>query len=384
VPEVSLSLELESLLRFSIAQGISDIHLKPGRPPVFRLSTMNDLVSPKGMGPLEEGDIHRLTDPLLQEHHRLILRERGGVDLGWGIQGVGRFRIHVYRSRVGTQAALRVVPARIPGLQDLGLPPAVSQLTGERRGFILVTGAAGNGKSTTLASMLDQINRTRPCHIVTIEDPIEFVIEDRRGLVTQREVGSDTSSFTEGLRAALRQDPDVILVGEVRDRETVETALRAAETGHLVLSTMHTLDAKETVQRVIGFFEPHEYGMIRRMLASVLKAVICQRLVQRQDGRGRVPAVELMLATARIRDLLLDPDGLSLIADAVAQGQAQYGMQTFDQSLMLLYREGRIRYEEALAHATNPADFALRVQGIAAGEDAAALVSGPGNDPYRF
>lgn len=383
MPDATLAMDLESLLRFAVTQGLSDVHLKPGRPPIFRRGNAMDLVSPRGTGPLESKDIQALVDPIFEEHHRTILREQGAADLGWGVTGVGRFRINVFRSRLGLQAVLRVVPSRIPTLQELCLPTVLANLATERRGLILVTGAAGQGKSTTLAGLVDQINRTRACHIVSIEDPIEFVIEDRRAVVSQREVLTDVPTFAAGLRSALRQDPDVVLLGEMRDRETIETALQAAETGHLVLSTMHTVDARETVNRILSVFEKHEHQQVRLMLASVLRAVVSQRLLSRKDGTGRIPAIELMLATPRIKDLLKTEEGPDEIPVSIAQGQAQYGMQTFDQSLTGLFREGRISYEEAMAHASSAADFALRLKGIGTGNDADSL-GGGGRDDLSF
>ena len=380
MPDATLSMDLESLLRFAIAQGLSDVHLKPGRPPIFRRGNAMDLVSPRNTALLESRDIQALVDPLFEEHHRVLLREQGGADLGWGVTGVGRFRINVFRSRLGLQAVLRVVPSHIPTLQELCLPQVLANLANERRGLILVTGAAGQGKSTTLAGLVDQINRVRACHIVSIEDPIEFVIEDRRAVVTQREVLTDVPTFAAGLRSALRQDPDVVLLGEMRDRETIETALQAAETGHLVLSTMHTVDARETVNRILSVFEKHEHQQVRLMLASVLRAVVSQRLLSRKDGSGRIPAIELMLATPRIKDLLKTQDGPDEIPNTIANGQAQYGMQTFDQSLTGLFREGRISYEEAMAHASSAADFALRLKGIGTGTDADSMSGGGGDD----
>ena len=365
MPELRFT--LHELLKFSISQGVSDIHLKPGRPPVFRRNGPLDLVSPKGMPLLESVDILRLFDEVLTDQHRLVLQERGQVDLGWGEQGIGRLRINLFRSRLGTQAVMRVVPAQIPTLQELNLPRVLMNIANERRGLVLVTGTTGAGKSTTLAAVADQINRVRACHIVTIEDPIEYVIEDRRSIVTQREVGTDTASFAEGLRAALRQDPDVIIVGEMRDRETIEVALHAAETGHLVFSTLHTIDARETLTRVLSVFSAGELQHARLQLAEVLRAVVSQRLVPRADRLGRVPAVEVLIVTARVRDLLMEPDAMDEIMDAIAAGQAQYGMQTFDQSLMGLYRDGLVTYEDALSYCTNPADFALRLKGITPG-----------------
>lgn len=352
------------MLRFAVAQRVSDIHLKPGRTPVFRRGASVDLVGPRGMHVLTERDVYALLEGVLEEHHQARLREAGEVDLAWGEPAVGRFRIALFRGRVGLQAVLRVIPVRIPTVAELGLPKVVEQVAQERRGLILVTGAAGQGKTTTLAAMTDLINRQRACHIITIEDPIEYVIEDRRAVITQRQVGTHTRSFHDGLRAALRQDPDVIIVGEMRDRETIEIALIAAETGHLVISTLHTIDARETVNRILAVFESTAREYARVLLASVLKAVISQRLVTCADGMGRVPAVEVLIATARVRDLLKIPDGADELPEVITRGHSQYGMQTFDQSLLALYREGRITYDEALIHCSNPSDFALRVKGI--------------------
>ncbi|MBM4396029.1 MAG: PilT/PilU family type 4a pilus ATPase [Deltaproteobacteria bacterium] len=363
-----LPFTLTEILKFSMSQGVSDIHLKPGRPPIFRRGGPMDLVSPKNMSVLDSDDVMKLFEGVIQEHQRVQLRERGQVDFGWGETGIGRLRASLFRSRAGTQAVMRVVPSQIPTLADLNLPKALTTtIANERRGLVLVTGTTGSGKTTTLAALADQINRVRSCHILTIEDPIEYVIEDRRSVVTQREVGTDTVSFPDGLRSALRQDPDVIVVGEMRDRETMEVGLHAAETGHLVLSTLHTIDARETLTRVISVFEQGEQGHARLQLAETLRAVVSQRLVPRQDGQGRVPAVEVMLVTARIRDLLMEPEAMDEIADAIGAGQAQYGMQTFDQSLMGLYRDGWISYDEAISQCTNPADFALRCKGIGSG-----------------
>jgi twitching motility protein PilT len=249
------------------------------------------------------------------------------------------------------------------------LPKVLEKVAGEQRGLVLVTGTTGSGKSTTLAAMIDHINTTETCHIMTIEDPIEFLIRDKRSIVNQREVGVDTMSFGQALKSALRQDPDVILVGEMRDLETIETALTAAETGHLVMSTLHTLDATETINRIISAFPPYQQKQVRLQLGSVLKAVVSQRLVPRADGKGRVPAVEILLATARVRELIEDKDRTKEIPDAIAQGHVSYGMQTFDQSLMALLRASLITYEEALRQATNPDDFALRVSGISGTSD---------------
>jgi len=266
---------------------------------------------------------------------------------------------------------LRVIPTKIRTSDELDLPRVVDRVCEEQRGMVLVTGTTGSGKSTTLAAMIDRINSQRPDHIITIEDPIEFLHRDKKGFVNQREVEVDTANFSTALRAALRQDPDVILVGEMRDLETISTALLAAETGHLVLSTLHTLDATETIQRIIAVFPPPEQKQIRLQLAATLKAVISQRLVRRADDKGRVPAIEVMIATAYIRDCIINADKTRLIHDAIAAGTSQYGMQTFDQSLYDLFSRKLITYEEALIRASNPDEFKLRVQGIRSAADTA-------------
>jgi twitching motility protein PilT len=266
---------------------------------------------------------------------------------------------------------LRVIPTKIRTIEELELPRILSQICEEPRGLVLTTGTTGSGKSTTLAAMVDRINSLRAEHVITIEDPIEYLHRDKKGFINQREVEVDTSSFSTALRAALRQDPDVVLVGEMRDLETISTALLAAETGHLVFSTLHTLDATETIQRIIAVFPPPEQKQIRLQLASTLKAVISQRLVRRGDGQGRVPAVEVMIATNYIRDCIINPDKTRLIRDAIAAGTSQYGMQTFDQSLFDLFSRNLITLEEALLRASNPDDFRLRVQGIRSSSDSA-------------
>ncbi len=362
--ESSPPLDLDGLLRFSQAQGVSDIHLKPGRPPIFRLSSSMELVTPRNLGILSESDVRDIFADVLEDRHRELLKENGSVDLGWGVPGIGRFRINLFRSRLGTQAVVRFVTSSIPTLEELFLPPVIKKICEARRGLILVTGAAGQGKSTTLAAIADQINRSRAGHIITIEDPIEYLIEDKRSVVTQREVGSDTVGFREGLRAALRQDPDVIVVGEMRDRETIETAIMAAETGHLVLSTLHTVDVRETVNRVLSVFRETEQDAARIRLAAVMQAVVSQRLVHRASGKGRVPAVEVMLCTGRLRDIMKEHDGADMLSDAIEASHDQYGMQTFDQSLMSLFREKMISYDEAVLNSSRPDDFALRVKGI--------------------
>jgi twitching motility protein PilT len=298
-------------------------------------------------------------------------KESAELDLAYGVAGLGRFRVNVFQQRGNVGMALRLVPTKIRTFEELNLPRVIYKICEERRGMILVTGTTGSGKSTTLASMIDRINSTRTDHVITIEDPIEYLHRDKKGIVNQREVEVDTHSFSIALRAALRQDPDVILVGEMRDMETIGTALLAAETGHLVLSTLHTLDAVETVQRMIAVFPPPEQKQIRLQLASTLKAIVSQRLVRKSDNVGRVPAVEVLLATAFVRDCVINPDKTRLIREAIAAGTSQYGMQTFDQSLYDLYTTGLVTFEEALLNASNPDDFKLRVSGIRSAADAA-------------
>jgi twitching motility protein PilT len=293
------------------------------------------------------------------------------VDLAYSIPGLGRFRCNVFQQRGTVGLVLRVIPTRIKTIDELGLPPVLKHIAQEERGLVLVTGTTGSGKSTTLAAMIDHINSTRAAHIMTVEDPIEYLHRDHRSLVNQREVNVDTKSFSQALRSALRQDPDVILVGEMRDHETVETALLAAETGHLVFSTLHTLDATETINRIIAVFPPHQQRQVRIQLASVLKGAISQRLMPRADGLGRVPAVEVMISTAFIRDAIVDKDKTSMIHGAIAAGTSQYGMQTFDQSIFGLYQQGFVTLEEALRWATNVDEFKLKIQGISTTADVA-------------
>jgi twitching motility protein PilT len=286
------------------------------------------------------------------------------TDIAYSVPGLGRFRCNIFQQRGSVGIVLRLIPSRIQTFKELMLPPVLEKICEEQRGLVLVTGTTGSGKSTTLASMIDYINTRRIEHVMTIEDPIEFLHRDKKSIINQREVDVDTKQFSVALRSALRQDPDVILVGEMRDYETIETALLAAETGHLVLSTLHTLDATETVNRIISVFPPHQQKQIRIQLAAVLKSIISMRLLPRADGLGRVPAVEVLIATAYIRDCIENKEKTKLIRDAITQGTSQYGMQTFDQSLYLLYKNGLITLEEALRRATNPDEFKLKIQGI--------------------
>jgi twitching motility protein PilT len=291
-------------------------------------------------------------------------KERLDIDISYSVPGLGRFRCNIFNQRGSVGLALRTISATIPSVRELNLPSVLEKIAMEQRGLILVTGTTGSGKSTTLASMIDYMNSHRTEHILTIEDPIEFLHRDKKSIVNQREIGSDCISFANSLRSGLRQDPDVILVGELRDQETIETALAAAETGHLVLSTLHTLDAVETVNRIISAFPPHQQHQIRLQLAATVRAVISMRLLKRADRLGRVPAVEVLIATDLVRECIVIPDKTKSIHDAIEAGVSQYGMQSFDQSLFKLYQAGLISFDEALRGASNPNDFRLKVQGI--------------------
>jgi twitching motility protein PilT len=360
-------MELNEILQIALRASASDIHLKAGLPPMFRID--GSLMPLKEARRLPPEEVARMASGIMNEFQKERFKQTNEVDLAYGVPGLGRFRVNVFQQRGTVGCVLRVIPFKILSIDQLMLPKVIEKLAGEQRGLILVTGTTGSGKSTTLAAMIDHINAAETCHIMTIEDPIEFLVRDKRSIVNQREVGVDTMSFGQALKSALRQDPDVILVGEMRDLETIETALTAAETGHLVMSTLHTLDATETVNRIISAFPPYQQKQVRLQLGSVLKGVVSQRLVPRADGRGRVPAIEVLLNTARVRELIEDKDRTKELTDAIAQGNVAYGMQTFDQSLMSLLRSSLITYEEALRQATNPDDFALRVSGISGTSD---------------
>jgi twitching motility protein PilT len=295
--------------------------------------------------------------------------ENSEVDTAYSLPGIGRFRCNIFRQRGSIGIVLRAIPIGILSIRDLGLPPVLEELSLEPRGLILVTGITGSGKSTTLAAMIEHINAHIDAHIITIEDPIEFLHRDKRSLVNQREVGSDTQGFHKALRSALRQDPDVILVGEMRDQETMATAITAAQTGHLVMSTLHTSDAMGTINRILSLFPPHQNQQVRLELAEVLKGIVSMRLVRKADGKGRVPAVEVLIITEIIRECIVDPTKTFKIPDLIAAGASQYGMQTFDQALMKLLQDGLISYDEALLQSTKPSDFALKVKGIQSTED---------------
>jgi twitching motility protein PilT len=364
-----MAINIDDLLRRAVESRASDLHLKVGNHPYLRVDgILNPLSDVPRITPEE---MLSMAFSMMTNRQKQKFKETAELDMAYGVAGLGRFRVNVFQQRGNVGMVLRVIPTKIRTIEELELPRVLSQVCEEQRGLILTTGTTGSGKSTTLAAMIDRINSLRAEHIITIEDPIEYLHRDKKGFINQREVEVDTSSFSTALRAALRQDPDVVLVGEMRDLETISTAILAAETGHLVLSTLHTLDATETIQRIIAVFPPPEQKQIRLQLAGTLKAVISQRLVRKADGSGRVPAVEVMISTGYIRDCIINPDKTRMIRDAIAAGTSQYGMQTFDQSLFDLYTRNLITLEEALMRASNPDDFRLRVQGVRSSADAA-------------
>jgi twitching motility protein PilT len=365
-----MAMKIDDLLAIACSKGASDLHVKAGSFPFMRINgELQPIIESER---LTSEDTLSMAFSLMNNRQKQRFKEVSEVDIAYGVSGLGRFRCNVFQQRGTVGMVLRVIPTTVRTVDELRLPEVCERLAEERRGMILVTGTTGSGKSTTLAAMIDYINRTRTGHVITIEDPIEFLHRDKRSFVNQREVDVDTRSFSEALRGALRQDPDVILVGEMRDYETIETAITAAETGHLVLSTLHTLDATETINRIVSVFPPHQQKGVRIQLASVLRGVISMRLVRASQGRaGRVPAVEVMVVTPYIRDCIVNPEKTSFIRDAIAQGTSQYGMQTFDQSLYSLYEIGLITYEEALNGASNVDEFKLRIRGITSTADAA-------------
>ncbi len=357
-----MPVKIDDLLRNVTAHGASDLHIKAGSFPFMRLG--GELRPVVDSTRLTQEDTLDMAFSMMSNRQKQRFKEVNEADIAYGLQGVGRFRANVFQQRGTVSIVLRVIPDQVRTSSELGLPPVIEKIMDERRGLILVTGATGSGKSTTLAAMIDRINATRSGHIVTIEDPIEFLHRDKRSFISQREVDVDTRSFAEALRGALRQDPDVILVGEMRDCETIETALAAAETGHLVLSTLHTLDATETITRIVSSVPAHQQKSVRIQLAGILKAVISMRLVRAARGVGRVPAIEIMIATGLIRDCIINEEKTSQIREAIAAGNTQYGMQTFDQSLFHLYQSGLITLEEALRNASNADEFRMRISGI--------------------
>ncbi|MFO7562283.1 MAG: type IV pilus twitching motility protein PilT [Enhygromyxa sp.] len=345
--------------------GASDVHLKVGRPPIFRIR--GQLRTLKDVPAMNSDVIETFAVNIMSQRQHQIFMENCEVDLAYGTEDGFRYRVNVFRQRGATGMVMRIIPSKIPAFDRLNLPDRVRELADEQRGLVLVTGVTGSGKSTTLASLLEVVNVNRPAHIVTIEDPIEYVFEDKRAIVNQRELGFDTMGFQGALRSALRQDPDVILVGEMRDHETIKTVMHAAETGHLVFSTLHTVDATETVARIVQMFPPEQQVAIRLQLAAILRGVVSQRLLPRADGRGMIPAVEVLINTPRVQEMIADPMRTHELVDAIREGSHPYGMVSFDQSLTQLVRRKLVAYEVALAASTTPADFELLFRGVTGG-----------------
>jgi twitching motility protein PilT len=360
-------MHVDDLLKIAVEKGASDLHLKVGNYPMSRIHGELQPASQEKL--LDHEDLVEMAASIMSTAQRQKFKDSQELDLAYSVAGLGRFRCNVFQQRGTIGIVLRVIPVKVMNLDELGLPQVLKKIAEEERGLVLVTGTTGSGKSTTLAAMIDYINAQRTAHVITIEDPIEYLHRDNHCIINQREIGVDTRSFAYALRSALRQDPDVILVGEMRDMETIETAMHAAETGHLVFSTLHTLDATETINRIISVFPPHQQKQIRLQLASVLRAALAQRLIPTQDGRGRVPGVEVLINTPFIKDCIVDKDKTHLIAGAIAQGTSQYGMQTFDQSIFSLFQQQLISYEEALRWASNVDEFKLKVQGISTTSD---------------
>ena len=356
-----MAMTMQELMKGALEKNASDIHLKTGNPPLYRI----------------DGDLVRLEEPLLTEEDMATFLQAIAtpadiskfqkvmeLDCSYVLESAARFRVNVSRDDGDTRIVMRLIPLRIKKIAELDLPPILSRICAVKNGLVLVTGPTGSGKSTSLAAMIDEINETLPAHIITVEDPLEFVHQDKRAIITQREVGHDTLSFANALRGALRQDPDVILIGEMRDAETVRTALASAETGHLVFSTLHTVDAVETLNRVLDFFEPHQQLQIRKQLASVLRAVISQRIVPMKVGTGRCVAAEILIGNRTIREFIEMGKSFRDIVKLIEEGYDQYRMQTFDQALYDLFKAEKISEEIAMLYATSPKDLKLRIQGL--------------------
>lgn len=355
-------MNIDDLLKIAVERNASDLHLKVGNHPILRINgKLHPIVELKR---LMQEDTIAMSFSIMNPEQKERFKDKHELDMAYSVPGLGRFRCNVFQQRGAVGIVLRIIPTQVKSISELNLPLILEKIADERRGMVLVTGTTGSGKSTSLAAMIDHINIHRIEHIITIEDPIEYLHRDKKSIVNQREIGHDTLNFSSALRSALREDPDVILVGEMRDMETIETALLSAETGHMLLSTLHTLDATETINRIISIFPPHHQKQIRIQLAAVLKAIISMRLIPMADNKGRVPAVEILINTPYIQDCIENPEKTKLIGEAIEQGISQYGMQTFDQSLFFLYGRELITYEEALKWATNPDEFKLKKAGI--------------------
>lgn len=360
-------MKIDDLLKIAIESDASDLHIKPGNHPILRI---NGVLKPLTAFPrLTAADSKELAAQIMTGSQKSLLEEDLDLDLAYSFAGFGRFRGNIFHQRGSLAIALRIIPLEPQSIKDLRLPEVLEMISLEQRGLVLCTGTTGSGKTTTLASMVDFINTQRTENIITIEDPIEYLHRDKKSTVCQREVGVDVKNFSRGLRAALREDPDVILVGEMRDKETIDTAIVAAETGHLVMSTLHTLDSVETINRIVSVFPPHSQKQVRFQLSSILKGVISMRLIPEKGGKGRVPAVEIMINTPYIQECIIKKEKTALIRDAIEAGVSQYGMQTFDQSIYYLYKNDLISFEQGLRYSSNPNDFKLRVAGIQSSSD---------------
>ena len=360
-----MGLNIDDILRAAVRVGASDIHIGTGRHPILRVE--GKLTPVKNAPRLTADDVRDMAHQMMNPAQRVKFETLYEMDLAYSISGLSRFRVNVFQQRGTLSVAIRAIPFNILSFTSLNLPPVMEKIANEERGLVIVTGTTGSGKSTTLASIVDYINRNKARHIITVEDPLEYIHEDNTSYINQREISIDTMSFANAMRAALREDPDVILVGEMRDLETMEICLSAAETGHLVLTTLHTLDAQESINRMLTIFPPHQHNQVRYQLAQVLKAIISQRLVPTADGKARVPAAEVLIASERIKDLISDPQKTWEIRQAIQEGNLHYGMQTFDQCLYNLYKSGMITYDEAMRQATNRNDLAMRIEGITSG-----------------
>jgi len=359
-------MNLKQMLVEMLNRNSSDLHIRVGVRPHLRVNGTLDQIP---CDPMTVDLMDQIVNQILNDKQRERFDRKNEMDLALSVAKLGRFRINLYRQRGTTAIAIRAVNTNVPTFEDLHLPPVVQGLAKTRRGLIVITGTTGSGKSTSLATLIEEINNTRHDNILTIEDPIEYIYRDKKSIISQREVGGDTETFASALRHAFRQDPDVILIGEVRDLETMSIALTAADTGHLVLTTLHTMNVVETITRIISFFPPHQHQQIRLLLAGTLRSIVCQRLLSRTDMADRVPAVEVMINSGAIKEAIMDAEKTVNIPELMEQGTVQYGMQTFDQSIMKLYKQGMISFEEALSQASNPDDFDLRVKGITGTSD---------------
>jgi twitching motility protein PilT len=354
-------INIQALLKTMFDNSASDLHIRVGTPPTFRV---NNALYRAQTDPVTFDDLDRVCAEIMRPEQKELFDKTNELDFAMGLKGVGRFRINASRQRGTPSLAIRSIKTQIPSFTELGLPNVILDLAMKKRGLILVTGTTGSGKSTLLASMIDHINTNASVNVVTIEDPIEYLYKDKKSIIAQREVGPDTKSFENALRASFRQDPDVILIGEIRDKDTMETAISAADTGHLVMSTLHTMNAMETISRILSFFPPHQHQQIRLVLSNVLVAVVSLRLLPKKDGAGRVPATEIMINNAAIAEYILDSDRAHLIMPAICEGYTQYGSQSFDQSLLQLYKDDLVTFQIAKQSATNPDDFELKVKGV--------------------